>query len=62
MRTELKDVTGEELLLLALLGDIETRTMVTEELDRRDLLGPPRSLTLYRPRSPLRGTNQRRVH
>ncbi len=41
MTSELGQLTGEELLLMAVLGDAETRASIDQELDRRALSGPP---------------------
>ena len=41
MATELRQLSGEELLLMAVLGGPETRASIDHELDRRALAGPP---------------------
>lgn len=39
MLTNLEGLCGEELLLLSVLGDEQTRSAVSRQLDRRALLG-----------------------
>ena len=41
MPTRIEDMTGEELLLLRVLGGWVVEPMVESELDRRVLTGPP---------------------
>ena len=44
MLTNLKQMTGEQLLLVSVLDGAKVRAAVDRELDRRALLGPPRRL------------------
>ena len=41
MRTQIQNMTGDELLLLAVLGGPAVQARVDAELDRRALFGPP---------------------
>ncbi len=41
METKLRDMTGEQLLLLKILGDAAAQAAVETELDRRALAGRP---------------------
>ena len=41
METKLRDMTGEQLLLLRVLGDVAAQTAVEAERDRRALAGSP---------------------
>ena len=40
MHTQLRDVSGEQLLLIRIFGGPETAAAVERELDRRALFGP----------------------
>ena len=42
MASQLSNLSGEELLLVSVLGAAKDRAAVDRELDRRALLGPPR--------------------
>ena len=41
MLAQLKQMTGEELLLVAVLGGPKVHPAIDRELDRRALMGPP---------------------
>ncbi|MHC4983921.1 MAG: hypothetical protein ACYTF6_12245 [Planctomycetota bacterium] len=50
MTVELRTLTGEELLLLSIVGGPAVHAAVERELDRRALEGPPRKVrALSRP-------------
>ncbi len=51
MLVELKGSTGEELLLLSVLGGLGVRAAVERELDRRALVGAQRERTPPRARA-----------
>ncbi len=53
MLLKLKGSTGEELLLLSVLGGLGVRAAVERELDRRALLGAQRERTPLRARAPM---------
>ena len=44
MLTDLRQMSGEELLLVSVLGGAKVQPAVDRELDRRTLLGPVRRL------------------
>ena len=49
MVMELNRMTGEQLLLVSVLGDSKVQALVDRELDRRALLGPVSGLGQKRP-------------
>jgi len=49
MVTELQELSGEQLLIAAVLGGPKVRPAVDVELDRRALLGRPRPERRWRP-------------
>ena len=49
MVMELKRMTGEQLLLVSVLGDSKVQALVDHELDRRALFGPVSGLGQRKP-------------